>query len=130
MTTQTAVIILSKEGILICAIPPLLHQPPDFFEHNNPTRITPLFIIPLPNDIALPELMRWKTISSWYFGSTTLYFDMFCGNGQINRFQIMLKPDLSTASLRVINTSKPHPRDFHLLIFQDYKICEDTLFSC
>jgi hypothetical protein len=135
MTTQNAVIILSREVILVCAIPPgpLLPQPPDFFNHN-PIRTTPLFTIPLPDDIVHHcELMRWKTFSSWYFGIATLYFDMFCqfyGILQIYRFQIMLKPDLSTASLHVINTSEPYPRDFCSSFFQEYKICENTLFSC
>ena len=131
MATQPAIIVLSLEAILICAIPPLLPQPPDFFDHNPATRITPLFTIPFPDGTVLPsEFMRWKTFSSWYFGTTSLYFDMFCRNAKLYRFQIMLKPDLSTTSLRVINTPELCPRDFHFLFFQDYKFCEDTLVSC
>ena len=48
--------------------------------------------------------MRWNTISSWYFGSShSLYFDLLCQSSILKRFQIMLKPDLSGASLHVIN---------------------------
>jgi hypothetical protein len=41
----------------------------------------------------------------------------------------MLKPDLSTASLNLINTSEFHPHDFNCVMFSDYTICEDTLVS-
>ena len=42
----------------------------------------------------------------------------------------MLKPDLSTASLHVINTSEPIVHDLNYVFFEDYRICEDTLVSC
>lgn len=109
MVMQTAVIVLSQEAILICSIPPLLPHPPDFSDHN-PTRITPFFTIPFkfPNDIVLrSELMRWKTFSSWYLESTPFYFNIFCQNFYMySRFHIMLKPDLSSISLRVVKTSE------------------------
>ena len=42
----------------------------------------------------------------------------------------MLKPDLSTASLHVINDSEFTPHDFGNVFFQDYRICEGALVSC
>ena len=41
----------------------------------------------------------------------------------------MLKPDLSTTSLHVV-TSELTPHNFNDVIFEDYRICEDTLVSC
>ena len=125
-------IVLCEEAVLIWAIPPLLPQPPNFFDHN-PTHVpSPLFTIPFPEGIALyPARMGWNTISSWYFGSSQpLYFDTLCPGSKLNRFQIILKPDLSTASLHVINTFELTPHDFNYVSFQDYRICEDTLVSC
>jgi hypothetical protein len=131
MVTKTAVIVICEEEILIWAIPPLSPQPPDFFDHN-PTHIPPFFIIPFPQDIILhTELVDWKTISSWYFGSSQpLYFDMLCQSYKLHRFQIIVKPDLSDASLHIINTSELTPYDFEDESFQSYRICEDTLVSC
>jgi hypothetical protein len=131
MATKTAIIVLSEEAVLIWAISPLSPHPPDFFDHN-PTRIPPLFTIPLPDGIVFrPELFGWKTMSSWYFGSPhSLYFDMLCQDSKLHRFQVMLKPDLSTASLHVINIYELSPHDFNYATFEDYRICEDTLFSC
>ena len=120
--TQTAVIVLSQEAILICSIPPLLPHPPDFSDHN-PTRITPIFTIPFkfPNDIVLrSELMRWKTFSSWYLESTPFYFNIFCQNFYMySRFHIMLKPDLSSIPLRVVKTSELCSCD---ILFYSFKI--------
>ena len=133
MATKTAVIILGKKSASIWAIPPLLPQPPDFSNYNA-RNMAPLFTIPFPDSIGLnSERMRWKTISSWYSGSSQpLYFDALC-QGKLHRFQIVLKPDLSTASLRVMNASEPTqaiPHNFDHVIFQDYRICEDSLVSC
>ena len=70
-------------------------------------------------------------MSSWYFGSSQpLYFDMICQDSKIYRFQIVLKADLSAASLKLINTSELNPYDFDDIFFHDYRICEDTLVSC
>ena len=132
MATKTAVIVLCGEAVLIWAIPPLSPQPPDFSDHN-PTHVpSPLFTIPFPDGIGLyPPHIRWKMISSWYFGSShPIYFDTLCPGSKLNRFQIVLKPDLSTPSLHVINTSELTPHDFDYVFFQDYRICEDTLVSC
>ena len=131
IATKTPVIVLCKEAVLIWAIPPLLPRLPDFFD-SNPTYIPPLFTIPFPDDILLhSELIRWNTISSWYFGSSQpLYFDMLCQDSKLHRFEILLKPDLSTASLHVINNSELTPHDFNYVYFEDYRVCEDTLVSC
>ena len=128
---MAAVIVICEEGILIWAIPPLLPQPPDFSD-DNPTHIPPLFTIPFPDGIVLhPELAGWKTISSWYFGSSQpLYFDMRCPNRILRRLQIMLESDLSTASLQVINASEVTPYNFNHISLQSYRICEDTLVAC
>ena len=114
MATKTAVIVLCEEAVLIWAIPPLLPGPPDFFDHNPPHVPPPLFAIPFPYKIPLhPDRTCWKTISSWYFGSShPLYFGILCEEIDLHRFQIMLKSDLSTASLHVIHTSELTPVSF------------------
>ena len=55
---------------------------------------------------------------------------MICQDSKIYRFQIVLKADLSAASLKLINTSELNPYDFDDIFFHDYRICEDTLVSC
>jgi hypothetical protein len=131
MATKTALIVLHEEEITIWAIPPLSPQPPDFFNHN-PTYIPPLFVIPIPEDIDVdPEFIRWNTISSWYFGSSQpLYCDLLCQDCTLHRFEIMLKPDLSTASLRLIYASEITPHDFHNVYLPEFAICGDTLVTC
>ena len=131
MATKTAVIVVYGLEVLIWAIPPLSPQPPDFNE-RNPTHIRPLFRIPFPDDIVPhSSFVKWKTISSWYFGSTQpLYFDMSCQDLKRHRFKIILKPDLSTASLHVVNTPELTPHNFPFVYMEDYRICEDTLVSC
>ena len=137
MATKTAVIVLCGDAVLICAIPPLSPQPPDF--HNkNPTHIPPLFKIPFPDDIVLHsenfEYIRRKMISSWHFSSSQhLYFDMIWApwqNPKFHRFKVMFEPDFSTASLHVVNTSELTPVNFDSVSSEDYRICEDTLVSC
>ena len=131
MATKTAVIVLCEEAVLICAIPPLVPQPPDFYDHN-PTPVSPLFTIPFPDGIVLhSDFIQWKTISSWYFGSSQpLYFDMLCRDSKLHRFKIMLKPDLSTAALHVVITSELTPLNFEIVYLGDYRICEETLVFC
>ena len=130
MATKTAVIVFHEKEILIWAIPPLSPQPPDFFDHH-PTHIPPLFIIPLQVDIELdPDLTQWNTISSWYFGSSQpLYCDLLCQDSTIRRIQIMIEPDLSAASLYVINIPEITRHDFTSVYLSKYMICEDTLVS-
>jgi hypothetical protein len=132
MATKAAVIVLYEEAVLIWAIPPLSPQPPDFFDHNPKHMPPPLFAIPFP-DISLHSTrIGWNSISAWYFGSSQpLYFDMVFQDSKLNRFQITLKPDLSTASLHVISTTDFIPHDSDFSVLQDhYRICEDTLVSC
>ena len=126
MATKTTVIIIT-EAVFIWAIPPLLPQP---FDHN-PTHIPlPLFKIPFPDIYLHPTRIRWKAISSWYcHPSKPLYFDILCLDSKLHRFQILLDPDLSTASLLVIKISEHTPYDFHYLFSDDYRVCEDTLVS-
>ena len=129
MVTKTAVIILCEKAVLIWAIPPLLPQPPDFFDHN-PTHMPPLFTILLPVISRHPQSKDWNTISSWYFGSSQpLYFNFVCQDSKLQRFQILLQPDLSAASLHDINVSE-QTHDINYVVFRDYMICEDTLVSC
>ena len=92
----------------------------------------PLFTIPYPDHIVPnSELIEWQTISSWYFGSSQpLYFDMLCQESKLHRFKLIIKPDLSDASLHVINASEITPHDFNVVSFLCYRICEDTLVSC
>ena len=131
MATKTAVIVLCEEAVLIWAIPPLSPQPPDFFDHNPTHMPPPLFTIPFPDISLYPTHMRSNTISSWYFGfSHHLYFDMLCEFSKLHRFQIMLEPNLGTASLHAINTSVLTPHDFDYVFFQSYRICDDSLVSC
>ena len=131
MATKTAVIVLIKEAVSIWAIPPLvLPLPPDFFDHNPP-HVPLLFTIPFPDISLRPVRFYWNTISSWYFGSSQpLYFDMLCQDSKLHRFQISLQPDLSAASLHVMNISEQTAHDFKYVSFEDYRICEDTLVSC
>jgi hypothetical protein len=137
--TKTAVVVLSEDGILIVAIPPLSPQPPDFSDVSqilnqlfDPTYAPPLFTIKFPDGIELRQgPYEWKMISSWYIGSSHhFYFDMLSdGVSKRHRFQIKLKPDLSTASLHAINIPGLAPLDVDAF-FEGYRICEDTLVSC
>ena len=129
--TKNAAIVICEEAILIFAIPPLSPQPPDLFDHN-PTHIPPLFKIPFPDDIVFhPKSIEWKTISCWYFSSSRpIYFDMICRDYKLHRFKLIVEPDLSDASLHVINTSELTPHGFEFVYLQSYRICEDTLVSC
>ena len=75
--------------------------------------------------------MEWKSIRSWYFDfSHPLYFDRLCQDSNLQRFQIILKPDLTSASLCVINTAEVTSHDIDHVTFEDYSICEDTLVTC
>ena len=130
MATKTAVIIISEGVVLIWAIPPLLPQPPDFCNHNPTHMPPPLFTIPLP-DISLHlERLEWNTICDWYSGSSQpLYFDLLFQDSKLHRFQIILKSDLSSASLHIINTPELTPHDFYYVLLEEYSICENTLVS-
>ena len=137
--TKTAIIILCVDEILIWAIPPLSPQQSDLHDFLrvdcNSTHILPLFKIPLPDDIVphSHEILGRATLSSWYFGSgflESVYFDFFF-TSKIVKFKIIIKPDLSDASLHIINTSECITDDIIKSVAQfsycKYKICEDAL---
>ena len=76
------------------------------------------------------EVFEWITTSPWYFGSPhPLYFDMLCQDSKFHRFKLIVEPDLSDASLHVINTSQLTLREHDYANFQSLRICEDTLVS-
>ena len=133
---MTAIIVLCEEGILIWAIPPLSLQPsdlPDRFLDNNPTRILPTFRIPFPDGILChsQKILEWITVSSWYFGSESVYFDIFYTDSKLRRFKIIIKPDLSDVSLHFIkeinNISDGLMKSLELSHSERYTICEDAL---
>jgi hypothetical protein len=119
---------------LIWAIPPL-SPPSDLPDRNDPTHITPLLKIPFPDGIIrhTPEIHEWMRISSWHFGSwESFYFDIFYTDSKLQRFKIIIKPNLSDASLQVINTSDIISDDIMtslkaFRICDGYRICEDAL---
>ena len=106
---------------------------PDHFLDINPTLIAPLFEIPFPDGIVrhTREILDWMTVSSWYFGSESVYFDILYTDSKIRRFKIIIKPDLSDASFHVINMSKIISDDLNKSLgacrHYDGRICEDAL---
>ena len=136
---MTAIIVLCGEGILIWAIPPLSTQPsdlPDSFLDNNPTHILPIFRIPFSDDILRQshKILEWMTVTSWYFGSESIYFDIFYTDSKLLRFKIVVKPDLSDASLHFVkeinNISDGLMKSLCSLSLshsEGYRICEDAL---
>ena len=75
------------------------------------------------------------TISSWYLGSwESVYFDIFHTDSKLQRFKIIIKPDLSDASLHLINMSEITSDEFldsleesRDSFCEGYRICEDVL---
>lgn len=130
--TKTAIIFLDIEEIFIWAIPPLSPQPSDLrhFLDNNSTHTPPLLRIPFPDGIVRThENYRWLTVSSWYLSLDSVYIDFFY-TSKLQRFNIIIKPDLSDASLHVINISNFISDDLMLSLGEDYicdyRICEDA----
>jgi hypothetical protein len=120
--------------VLIWAIPELFHGPSIFLDRSywNTTlnHTSPLLTIPFPDDIE-DRLVGWKTLCPWYFGSSIpFYFDMLCGDGKCLRFEIALKPDLSSASLHFVKTFKVIHDDFIQGMADGYKFCDDQLSFC
>ena len=113
--------------MLIWSIPSLSpHADSSFFAYNPTHLPPPLFTIALPDGI-VRQHFGLNVISSWYCGSSNpLYFDMICQDSKLYRCQITLKPDLSSASLHIINT---YPHNSHWVSLQNYRICEDALVS-
>ena len=75
------------------------------------------------------------TLSSWYFGSEPIYFNIFYTDSKeskLQRLKIVIKPDLSDASLHVVNVSEIVSDDL-IKVLRDYKfglkfrICENAL---
>ena len=131
--TKTAIIVFCKEGILIWDIPPLSPHP-SYFSSHTLERIAPLFKISFPDGIVRhTPILRFITVSSWYFGSLdSLYFDILYADSKLQRFKIIVKPDLSDTSIQVINSSiiisKALKKAFERLTTCDtYSICEDAL---
>jgi hypothetical protein len=129
--TKTAIIVFYREGILIWAIPPLSTQPLDLRDHfldSNPTHISPLFKIPFPNGIvrhtSQAEIIEWVTGCTWYLRPwESVYFDIFYTDSKLQRFKIIIKPDLSDASLHFINTTETISDDF-MKSTKAYKVCD------
>ena len=73
------------------------------------------------------------TVTSWYFGSwDSVYFDVLYLDSDLQRFKLIIKPDLSDASLHLINIPVTIPDDLtdSLAIYnltEGYSICDDTL---
>ena len=134
--TKTTIIVIYKKGLLIWAIPSLSPQssdPSQYFDKDSTPTLPPLFKIPFPDRTENPEyFLGFMTVSSWYCGSKeSLYFDEF-HTDSIQRFKIIIKPDLSDASLQAINDMPVYiPSDeirSALLFIRSggFKICEDT----
>ena len=129
--TKTAIIVFCGDGILVWAIPPLLPHSPDHFLDDNPIHLPPLFRIPFPDDNFYIDVLDWKTISPWYSGSReSIYFDILRFDSKLDRFKLIVKPDLSEASLHLINASRLTPHEFDNISYSSsYRICEETLSS-
>ena len=75
------------------------------------------------------------TLSSWYFGSEPVYFNIYYTDSKeskLQRLKIVIKPDLSDASLHVINVSEIVSDDLKnaLKLYRFEKklqICENAL---
>ncbi|KAF8801190.1 hypothetical protein BYT27DRAFT_7342089 [Phlegmacium glaucopus] len=129
LITKTAIVVLHEEGIWIWAIPPLAQ--PANFDHENLARLPPLIRLKFPDGLALhPEPPTWITMSSWYFGSSQpLYFDMVhAGHLRLQRFKLIIKPDLSDATLHFINTLQLNAHDSEDMgTPSTSNICDDIL---
>jgi len=99
-----SIIILCDEGMLVRAILPLVllvlsHSHDHWhFHDDNPTHLSPLFRILFLNDFVYLEIRDWKTISSssWYLASReSIYFDILRLDSKLDRFKLIVKPDLS-----------------------------------
>ena len=130
--TKTTIIIIYRRGLLIWGIPSLSPQSSDFLDNNSTPILPLLFKIPFPDSIGNPEkILGWIIVSSWYFGSReSLYFDMVYTDS-IQRFKIIIKPDLSDASLHAISDiyiTADSIRDSmsFIRLCGGFKICEDT----
>lgn len=69
-------------------------------------------------------------MSPWYLGSSDhLFFDViYQEQSTLHRFQILLTPDLSSATLQLLNTLKIKHSSTAAPV--GYQVCEDMIFSC
>ena len=73
------------------------------------------------------------TLSSWYFGSESVYFDILYTDSKLGRFKIIIKPDLSGGSLHGLNMTGIISDDLMETVgiddgcYEGYQICEDAL---
>jgi hypothetical protein len=122
----------------------------------NPTHRPPLFKIPDGILIHTPKMINWMTVSSWYYRSwESVYFDFlyysdsspsepwpnspefldfFYNGSKLQRFKIIVKPDLSDVSLKVINIPEVVSVGFMKSlasnrVCEGYRICEGA-FVC
>jgi hypothetical protein len=124
-----------REELLIWAIPPLsphlsLADFRDFLNQNS-THLPPLLKIPFPDGIVRDiPILGWMVVNPWYHGSrASTYFDILYGDLILQRFKLIIEPDLSHGSLQLINMSEFSSTDdiFKLYRVCGYRICEDTL---
>lgn len=118
---------------MVWSIPPLLPQLPHFPELNHEYHTPPLFRVAFPDNLLCDnKLSQWKVPSSWYFGtSKSLYVEALCQDSESHGLEIVVEPDLSDVSLRVMNTSQfPPAYFFGNFVSQTSSICEDSLVSC
>jgi len=139
--TKTAIIVFCKEAILIWAIPPLSPHPSDlsgFLDNNSTHMLSPLIKIPFPDGIGRNHngILGWMMLSSWYFESwDSVYFSILYASKNFQRFKVIIKPDLSDASLHIITLSERIPEDLLLnsleayndRVCDGYRICEDVV---
>ena len=122
------------EELLIWAIPPLTPHQLDFrdFLNHNSTHLPPLLKIPFPDGILRDiPIAGWMAVNSWYFGSpASAYFDILYWDLILQRFKLIIEPDLNDGSLHFINESKFNFNSgdlFKLYRVCGYRICEDAL---
>ena len=79
------------------------------------------------------KFFGWRTVSPWYFGSESVYFDIIYKRSRAQRYKIIIKPDLSDASPHIINMSGTMSGDLRKpwsgppFVCDGYRICEDSL---
>ena len=133
--TKTTIMVVCRQGIFIWAIPPLSPQSshlPNPCLDDNSHPLPPLFQVRYPDGISRYEILGWMTVSSWYFGSyESVYFDLLQTNSKLTRLKIVIKPDLSDASIRVTNTyifANDLMDSISFIRFcEGYKVCDDAL---
>ena len=72
---------------------------------SNSNDVLPLKI-PFPDGSASHNLkvFQWMTVTPWYLATLeSFYFDVIYRNSKLQRFKIIIKPDLSDSSIHAIN---------------------------